>query len=121
MIIVLFVFVLCVVPNVAYVSEFTIFTTVFFVFFFILLYNQCLTKYLLLKGSLESWKYGNWIYNYLCNQSLSQLKLWIQNPLNGEVYSMQHFVKEFGSDWRQVGGFLRVVLFPPPIKLTATI
>jgi hypothetical protein len=30
-------------------------------------------------------------------------------------------VIKFVSDLRQIGGFLRVVLFPPPIKLTATI
>jgi hypothetical protein len=28
---------------------------------------------------------------------------------------------KFVSDLRQVGGFLRVLQFPPPIKLTATI
>jgi hypothetical protein len=27
----------------------------------------------------------------------------------------------FVSDLRQVGGFLRILQFPPPIKLTATI
>jgi len=25
-----------------------------------------------------SWSYGSWIYNYLCNQCLSPLKLWVQ-------------------------------------------
>jgi len=39
----------------------------------------------------------------------------------GEVYSIQHYVIKFVSDLRQVGGFLRVLRFPPPIKLTATI
>jgi hypothetical protein len=29
-----------------------------------------------------------------------------------------HYVKTFVSDLRQVGGFLRVLRFPPPIKLT---
>ena len=43
------------------------------------------------------------------------------NPAHGEVYSMQHYVIQFVSDLRQVGGFLRVLRFPPPIKLTATI
>jgi hypothetical protein len=45
------------------------------------------------------------------------------NPVHGEVYSIQHYVKKFVSDMRQVGGFLRVhvLRFPPPIKLTATI
>ena len=34
-----------------------------------------------------------------------------------EVYLMQHFVKKFASDLRQVGGFPRVPRFPPAIKL----
>jgi hypothetical protein len=38
-----------------------------------------------------------------------------------EVYSIQHYVMKFVSDLRQVGGFLRVLRFPPPIKLTTTI
>ena len=41
-----------------------------------------------------SWSYGSWI---------------------------QHYVKKFVSDIRQVGGFLRVLRFPSPVKLTATI
>jgi hypothetical protein len=40
------------------------------------------------------------------------------NPVHGEVYSLQHYVIKFVSDLRQVGGFLRVLRFPPPIKLT---
>ena len=40
---------------------------------------------------------------------------------SSEVCSIQHYVRKFGSDLRQAGGFLRVSLFPPPIKLTATI
>ena len=43
------------------------------------------------------------------------------NPANGEVYSIQHYVIKFVSDLPHVGGFLRVVRFPPPKKLTATI
>ena len=43
------------------------------------------------------------------------------NPTNSEVYSIQHYVIKFVSDLRQVGGFLQVLRFPPPIKLTATI
>jgi len=27
-----------------------------------------------------SWSYGNWIYNYLCNQCLSLWKLWVRTP-----------------------------------------
>jgi hypothetical protein len=43
------------------------------------------------------------------------------NPVHGEVYSIQHYVIKFVSDLRQIGGFLQVLRFPPPIKLTAMI
>jgi hypothetical protein len=43
------------------------------------------------------------------------------SPDHSEVYSIQHYVIKFISDLRQVGGFLRVLRFPPPIKLTITI
>jgi hypothetical protein len=31
-------------------------------------------------NSGPSWLYGSWIYNCLCNQYLSTLKLWVQAP-----------------------------------------
>jgi hypothetical protein len=43
------------------------------------------------------------------------------NRVHGELCSIQHYVIKFVSDLRQVGDFLRVFRFPPPIKLTATI
>ena len=43
------------------------------------------------------------------------------NPVHGEVYSIQHYVIKLVSDLRQLGGFLRVLQSPPPIKLTAMI
>ena len=43
------------------------------------------------------------------------------NSVHGEVYSIQHYVKKFVSELRQVGGILRVLRFPKPIKLTTTI
>ena len=43
------------------------------------------------------------------------------NPVHGEVYSIQHYVIKFLSDLWQVGGFLSVLRFPPPVKLTAKI
>ena len=43
------------------------------------------------------------------------------NLVHGEVYSIQQYVIKFVSDLRQVGSFLRVLWFPPPIKLTATL
>ena len=42
----------------------------------------------------------------------------LTNPTNDEVYSIQHYVIKFVSDLRQVGGFLRILGFPLPIKLT---
>ena len=41
------------------------------------------------------------------------------NPAHGEVNSIKHYVIKFVSDLRQVGGFFRVLRFPPPIKPTA--
>jgi hypothetical protein len=42
-------------------------------------------------------------------------------PAHGEVYSIQLYAIKFVSKLRQVCGFLRVLRFPPPIKLTVTI
>jgi len=39
------------------------------------------------------------------------------NLAHDEVYSIQHYVLKLVSDLWQVGGFLRVLWFPPPIKL----
>jgi len=38
-----------------------------------------------------------------------------------EVFSIQQFVVKLVSDLRQVGGFICVLQFSPPIKLIATI
>jgi hypothetical protein len=43
------------------------------------------------------------------------------NPVHDKVYWIQHYVIKFVSDLRQIRDFLRVLQFPPPIKLTATI
>ena len=43
------------------------------------------------------------------------------NPTHGEVNSIQHYVMKFVRDLRQVSGFLQVLPFPLPIKLTAMI
>ena len=40
-------------------------------------------------------------------------------PPSAKVYSIQHYVIKFDSDLQQVSGFLWVLRFPPPIKLTA--
>ena len=43
------------------------------------------------------------------------------NLVQDEVHSIQHYVIKFVSDLQQVGGFLPILRFPPPIKLTAMI
>ena len=40
---------------------------------------------------------------------------------SGSGRGVQHYVIKFISDLQQVGGFLHVLRFPPPIKLIATI
>jgi len=40
-------------------------------------YNICI----LITSQGPSWSYGSWIYNYLCNQCLSPLKLWVRTLL----------------------------------------
>jgi len=39
----------------------------------------------------------------------------VSSNLAHEVYLMQHYVIKFVSDLQQVGGFLLVHWFPPPI------
>ena len=53
--------------------------------------------------------------------SAYQHSWWELESRSGEVYSIQPYVIKFVSNLRQVSGFLRVLRFPPPIKLTSTI
>ena len=58
---------------------------------------------------------------YLCMQSVSiPTNVVSSNPVHSEVYSIQNYVIKFVSDLKQVGRFLRVLLFPPSIKVIAT-
>ena len=76
------------------------------------------TLSIFLGPSWWSWSYGSWIYNYLCNQCLSPLMLWVQIPLRRGVLNTTLYDKS--CQW-QVGGFLYVLRVPPPIKLTTLI
>ena len=73
--------------------------------------------YIVQKELQWSWSYGSWISNYLCNQCLSPLICWVRIPLMAR-FTRYNIVINFVSDLRQVGGFLQVVRFPPPIILT---
>jgi hypothetical protein len=70
-----------------------------------------------IKGSSWPWSYGSWIYNYPCNQCLSPCCEFDYRSGRG----VHHYVIKFVCDLQQVDGFLRVLQFPQPIKLTATI
>ena len=61
------------------------------------------------------WSYSSWIYNYLCKRCNWSCQFKFHSR---EVYSIQHYVIKFVSHVRQVGGFLRVLWFPPLIKLS---
>ena len=39
--------------------------------------RACQTKFIGLENYRCMWSYGSWIYNYLCNQCLLPLKLWV--------------------------------------------
>ena len=58
--------------------------------------------------------YCSWIYNYLCNQCLSPLMLWVWISIRARCTTLCDKVCQW-----QVSGFLLVLRFPPPIKLTA--
>ena len=55
------------------------------------------------------------------NAHLRMMSTHILLTFADKLYSIQHYGIKFVSDLRQVGGFLRVLRFPPAIKLTATI
>ena len=40
-----------------------------------------------MEGPLWSWSYGGWVYNYLCNQCLSPLTLWVWIPFRRGLFS----------------------------------
>ena len=60
------------------------------------------------------WSFGSWIYNYLCNQCLSPLTLWVRCEFESsscEVYSRQHYMINFVSYLWQVVVFSRYSSF----------
>jgi len=61
------------------------------------------------------------VVGFITTYAFSTTNVVTSNPAHGVVYSIQHYVIKLVSDLRQVGGFLRVLQFPPPIKLTTMI
>ena len=67
--------------------------------------------------------YGSWIYKSTWAITAYDIitKVVSLNPVHGEVHLIQLYVIKFVSDLRQIDGFLRVLQFPPQIKLIGTI
>jgi hypothetical protein len=61
-----------------------------------------------------SWSDGSWIYNYLCNQCLASLMLWVRILLRRGV--LDTTLCDEGCQWLAVG-FYWILRFPPEIKL----
>jgi len=70
-------------------------------------------------GPSWPWSYGSWIYNYLCNQCLSPLIFWVWISIRARCTTLCDKVCQ----WLATGRWFSPgpQLFPPPIKLTATI
>jgi hypothetical protein len=61
------------------------------------------------------------VVGYTTTYAISAYHYWCCEFESRSGRGVQHYVIKFVSDLQQVGGFLRVLRFPPPIKLTATI
>ena len=48
------------------------------------------------------------VVRFTTTREISAYHHYSSNPVHGEVYSIQHYAIKFVSDFRQVGGFLRV-------------
>jgi len=55
------------------------------------------------------------------NLLIVDIKLKVSRTYMYNFDMMQHYVIKFVSDLQQVGGFPRLICFPPPIKQTTTI
>ena len=62
------------------------------------------------KWSLWSWSYGSWIYNYLCNQCLSPLKVWV-------LTSFKARCTRYNIMWLATGWFSRGTLVSSTNKI----
>ena len=62
------------------------------------------------KGASWSWSYGSCIYNYLCNECLSSLKLRVRNP----VLELEFFFPEFNIRLYDKNSESNYFFFPAP-------
>ena len=64
---------------------------------------------------------GRMVVGFTTTYAISAYHHWSCEFESRSGRGVQYFVIKFISDLRQIGGFLRVLRFPPSIKLTATI
>ena len=64
-------------------------------------------------GASWSWSYGSWIYNYLCNQYLSQLKLCVRVPLMAWNTRYSKMWWNLSVTYDRYSGFLHQLKWPP--------
>jgi hypothetical protein len=64
-------------------------------------------------GTSWLWSYGSWICNYLCNQCLSPLMLWVRISIRARCATLCDKSLSVTCDR---SGFLRVPWFPPPTR-----
>ena len=86
---------------------------------FIVLIYMYGTVHLCMEGPSLPWSYGSCIYNHI--YAISAYHHWCCEFESRSGWGVVHYVIKFVSDLRQVSGFLRILRFPPPIKLTTTI
>ena len=53
-------------------------------------------------GPSWSWSHGSWIYNYMCNQCISQVTFWVQVPLWWGMLDTTLCDKVFQGNFRRV-------------------
>jgi hypothetical protein len=82
-------------------------------------------KQQVLYGSLDSIRghhdRDHMVVGFTTTYTISAYHHWCCEFKSHSGRGVQHYVIKFVSDLWQVGGFLRVLWFPPPIKLIATI
>jgi len=66
-----------------------------------------------LEGPSWPWSYGSWIYNYLCNQCLPPLMLWLRISIKARCTTLCN------KDCQRLATGRWFSPAPPPTKLTA--
>ena len=81
------------------------------VFFTSVFFHMIFEKSILMTGTSWQWSHGNWIYNYLCNQCLSPLMLWVRISITARCTTLCHKVCQ----WLAIGWW-----FSPGTQVSST-